>query len=260
VKEAPLLLTPDHPAHITPVQRPAPKSRTSDNATGLWPRTVADARRDRGQFAARPAKYKIVRTKNLHTLTTTWRALLLARENLSDRFEQLVLPHLDSAYNLARWLLRDEQDAKDAVQEAVLRAFRFFDQLRGENARPWLLKIVRNTSMTWLHDKRVRQATPLDDRDSYERSGSVYDSQDPVPDPEELMLAKIDRETINSAIERLPTEFKEVLLLREFEDLSYKEIAGILEIPIGTVMSRLARARALIAKTLGQETGQMVRK
>jgi len=184
----------------------------------------------------------------------------LARENLRDRFELLVLPHLDSAYNLARWLLRDDQDAKDVVQEAVLRAFRFFDQLRGENARPWLLKIVRNASMTWLHDKRVKQATPLDESDSYEKSASVYDSQDSIPDPEELMLAKVDREAINTAIDSLPTEFKEALLLREFEDLSYREIAGILEIPIGTVMSRLARARTLVAKALGQEIGLTVQK
>jgi RNA polymerase sigma-70 factor (ECF subfamily) len=252
------LLIHDHPTHAMPVERLFFES-TSNSATGLRPRTVTDARRERVQFAARPGRYKIVRTRNLHRLTT-WRALLLARENLSDRFELLVLPHLDSAYNLARWLLRDEQDANDVVQEAILRAFRFFDQLRGGNARPWLLKIVRNTAMTWLHDKRARQAVPLDEGDSYERSASVYDSQDSVPDPEELMLARVDRETINTAVERLPTEFKEVLLLREFEDFSYKEISGILEIPMGTVMSRLARARALMAKALGQDASQMVRK
>jgi RNA polymerase sigma-70 factor (ECF subfamily) len=188
------------------------------------------------------------------------RTLPLSKEDLNNRFELLVLPHLDSAYNLARWLLRDEQDANDVAQEALLRALKFFDQFRGGDARPWLLKIVRNTAFTWLQQKRAKNAVSLDDDDEDEQNriqgAAATSSHAPVStsaDPEELMLAKVDRQVMNAAIERLPVKFKETLLLREFEDLSYKEIAMIAEVPVGTVMSRLGRARALLTKHLQEE-------
>jgi RNA polymerase sigma-70 factor, ECF subfamily len=201
---------------------------------------------------------KIVEIQSAST-QSKWRTLGLGKEDLNSRFELLVLPHLDSAYNLARWLLRDEQDAKDVAQEALLRAFRFFDQFRGMDARPWLLKIVRNTSFTWLQQKRAKNAVSLDDdeEDQNEIQGAAATSSLATAsisaDPEELMLAKVDRQVMNAAIERLPVKFKEVLLLREFEDLSYKEIAMIAEVPVGTVMSRLGRARALLTKHLQEE-------
>jgi RNA polymerase sigma-70 factor (ECF subfamily) len=182
----------------------------------------------------------------------------LRKEDLNNRFELLVLPHLDSAYNLAHWLLRDEQDANDVAQEALLRAFRFFDQFRGMDARPWLLKIVRNTAFTWLQQKRAKNAVSLDDDEEDQNqiqsaAASSHSAQNVSADPEELLLAKVDREVMNTAIERLPVKFKEALLLREFEDLSYKEIAMIAEVPVGTVMSRLGRARALLMKHLQEE-------
>jgi RNA polymerase sigma-70 factor (ECF subfamily) len=204
-------------------------------------------------------RYKVVEINSAST-QSKWRMLRLGKEDLNSRFEFLVLPHLDAAYNLARWLLRDEQDAKDVAQEALLRAFRFFDQFRGMDARPWLLKIVRNTSFTWLQQKRAKNAVSLDDDNEADHNQihgaaatSSHAPESISADPEELMLAKVDRQIMNAAIERLPVKFKEVLLLREFEDLSYKEIAMIAEVPVGTVMSRLGRARALLTKHLQEE-------
>src|ERR1700722_1447605 len=218
---------------------------------------LSEAAYPRDHIAASEVRYKMV---GIHTDPTRskWRKLGLSKEDLNKRFELLVLPHLDSAYNLARWLLHDEQDAKDVVQEALLRAFRFFDQFRGMDARPWLLKIVRNTSFTWLQQKRAKNAVSLDDdeEDQNQIQGAAASSHaagSVSAAPPELMLAKVDRQIMNAAIERLPIKFKEVLLLREFEDLSYKEIAMIAEVPVGTVMSRLGRARALLTKHLQEE-------
>jgi RNA polymerase sigma factor (sigma-70 family) len=151
-------------------------------------------------------------------------------------FEEAVMPHLDAAYNLARWLTRNEADAQDMVQEAYLRALRFFGGFHGTDARAWLLTIVRNTCYTWL--KRNR---------SQELSGDfeevVLTKQSDEPDPEASHVLKVRAQLINEAIEKLPLEFREVVILRELEELSYKEIATITGIPIGTVMSRLSRAR-----------------
>src|SRR6266513_780340 len=159
------------------------------------------------------------------------------------RFERLVLPHLDAAYNLARWLTHNDHDAQDVVQEAVLRAFRFFDGLRGE-AKPWLLSIVRNSFLTWLHINRPADTVELDD--------GLVDLIPPEDDgPEVLAARNFDRRMLNEAIAALPLQFREALILRELEDLSYKDIARITDVPMGTVMSRLARARRLLAESLG---------
>lgn len=159
------------------------------------------------------------------------------------RFEEIALPHLSAAYNLARWLTRNDHDAEDMVQEAYLRAFKFFDSFRGEDGRAWLLTIVRNTCYTWLQQNRVQE---LHDA-FYEEAHAETDSGS---DPQALMLQNADRQWINRALEELPLEFREIIILRELEDLSYKEIAAVAEVPIGTVMSRLARGRNMLRAAL----------
>jgi len=160
------------------------------------------------------------------------------------RFEALALPHLDAAFNLARWLARDDQDASDIVQDAFLRAFDAFDGLRGDNARPWLLAIVRNTCFSWLARNRPGALhVPYDEE--------MHAQADIEADPERLALGAEERGRIDAALGRLPLEFREAIVLRELEELSYKEIAAVLAIPIGTVMSRLARGRRLLAQFLG---------
>jgi RNA polymerase sigma-70 factor (ECF subfamily) len=158
----------------------------------------------------------------------------LQEQSDAARFEQAVLPHLDAAFNLARWLTRNDADAEDVVQEGFLRALRFFGGFRGGDARAWLLTIVRNACYTWLRRNRVSElATPFDEE---EHSGES-------DDPETELLEGADREILRQALEALPVEFREVVVLRELEGLSYKKIAGIADVPVGTVMSRLARAR-----------------
>ena len=167
------------------------------------------------------------------------------------RFEAMVLPHLDAAYNLARWLARNDHDARDIVQEASLRAFKFFDGFRGENGRAWLLSIVRNTFYSWLEQRRRQgSSTPFD-----EEAHSMESGLDP-PDnnPESILSRADDARCVNQALARLPLEFREVVVLRDLQDLSYKEIAEVAAIPIGTVMSRLARGRKLLLANLGQIT------
>ena len=159
------------------------------------------------------------------------------------RFEQTVLPHLRAAYNLAVWLLRNRADAEDVVQEAYLRAFRFFAGYHGGDSRAWLLTIVRNTSYNWLQKNRSRElAEPINDEIDLIESGGL--------DPEAFLIRTEDTEALRGALDDLPIEFREVVVLREFEDLSYKEIATIADIPIGTVMSRLARARSRLQRQL----------
>ncbi len=167
-----------------------------------------------------------------------------------ERFEQTVLPHLDAAYNLARWLTRNDQDAQDVTQEACLRAFRFFDGYQGGNMRAWLLTIVRNTCYTWLHQNRAPGSVEVFDEEihSAEFPGSA--------DPEIQVLASADRETVRRALEELPDVFREALILREIEGMSYKEIADVASVSLGTVMSRLARARTRLRHSLGAALGK----
>jgi RNA polymerase sigma-70 factor (ECF subfamily) len=165
-------------------------------------------------------------------------------------FEEAVMPHLDAAYNLARWLTRNEYDAQDMVQEAYLRAFRFFGGFHGSDARAWLLTIVRNTCYTWL--KRNKAAELSGD---FEEAVLMRESDE--PDPEASHLLKVQKQLLNEAIEKLPIEFREVVILRELEELSYKEIASITGAPIGTVMSRLSRARKRLSSYLrGERTAR----
>jgi RNA polymerase sigma-70 factor, ECF subfamily len=168
----------------------------------------------------------------------------------SGQFEAKVLPHLDAAYNLARWLVRDEHCAQDLVQEAYLKALRYFASFRGGDARPWLLGIVRNTCYTWLADQK-RAGKLLEFRDDLDAGDDGQEWVSPQNGPEESLIKKDERTALHNAIEALPIAFREVLILREIEDMSYESIADILQVPMGTVMSRLSRARALLRQTLG---------
>jgi RNA polymerase sigma factor (sigma-70 family) len=158
-----------------------------------------------------------------------------------ERFEACVLPHLDSAFNLARWLLRDRRDAEDAAQESMLRAYRFFGTFRAGDARAWLLQIVRNCCYDWLQKNRPAE---LQDELQEETLPSKERS------PEDLTLVNQDRERLTKALESLPAHFREFLVLRELEGCSYKEIAAITSRPIGSIMSGLARARQQLREAL----------
>jgi RNA polymerase sigma-70 factor (ECF subfamily) len=160
-------------------------------------------------------------------------------------FEQAVSPHLAAAWNLARWLLRDTHDAEDVLQESIARALAHFDGFRGTSARPWLLAIVRNTCFRML-ESRGRAPAPLE-----EEAHAVIDL--PQRDPERQLLRSVEAREINDAVAALLPEFREVFILRELEGLSYKEIAEVAGIPLGTVMSRLSRARADLQRRLAHE-------
>lgn len=153
------------------------------------------------------------------------------------------MPHLDAAYNLARWLTRNPHDAEDVVQEAYLRAFKFFDTLRGADGRAWLLTIVRNTCYTWLQQNRPRDLTVPFDED-------LHSGESDSAEPATLVLKSASHQMLKEALEELPAEFREVVVLRDLEGFSYKEIAEIAKIPPGTVMSRLARARERLKQLL----------
>jgi RNA polymerase sigma-70 factor (ECF subfamily) len=159
------------------------------------------------------------------------------------RFEQVVMPHLDAAYNLARWLVRNPQDAEDMVQEAYLRAFKFFGGFQGGDGRAWLLKIVRNTSYSFLEKNRpAALAEEFDEK--------VHVQETAVPDVEARMVRTVESRMLNDALGELPLNFREVLVLRELEGLSYKEISELIGVPIGTVMSSLARGRERLREAL----------
>jgi RNA polymerase sigma-70 factor (ECF subfamily) len=167
----------------------------------------------------------------------------------TQRFRMLVMPHLDAGYNLARWLTRSEQDADDVLQEASIKAFRFVEQCRGENPKAWFLAIVRNAAFSWLRNNKLPEliTTTDDDGNPLDLTALAAD-----PDtPETIMLEDEARRGMDQAIAALPAVYREVLILREQEEMSYKEIAEVTGMPIGTVMSRLARARAGLAKAVG---------
>src|ERR1700744_738293 len=173
------------------------------------------------------------------------------------RFEQIVLPHLDAAFNLARWMLRSRADAEDVAQEALLRAYRFFGGFHGGDARAWLLQIVRKTCYTWLGKNRPAEIMEFDEtHHSTELGGAVAAGAPDRPQlggsPEAQAIASEDRERLTRALEELPPRFREVLVLRELEGCSYKEIAAITSMPIGSVMSALSRARQRLQQWLPQ--------
>ena len=163
-----------------------------------------------------------------------------------ERFRAVMLPHLDSAYGFARWLTRDPVAAQDLAQESLLRALRYFHAFRGEEARPWLLRIVRNT-WTDMRTRHAAESEPLDAVGTRAADG---------PDPEQQAQAGDRRRHVAAALAALPAETREILVLREIEDLSYKHIAAVLDLPIGTVMSRLARAREKLAAELRGRLGR----
>jgi RNA polymerase sigma-70 factor (ECF subfamily) len=159
------------------------------------------------------------------------------------RFEQAILPHLGAAYRLARWLTRNDHDAADVVQEAYLRACKFFGGFHGEDGRAWLLAVVRNTCLTWLRQHPARERlTPFDEQ--------IHGTGSDAMNPERLFLQKAEAEMLRAALEELPAAYREVVILRELEGYSYKEIAAVADIPMGTVMSRLTRGRERLLRVL----------
>jgi RNA polymerase sigma-70 factor (ECF subfamily) len=168
-----------------------------------------------------------------------------------ERFERLILPHQDAAFNLARWLMRSREDAEDVTQEALVKAFRFFPGFHGGDARAWLLQIVRNACYTWMEKYRSVDLT------------TEFDESVHVPGtatPESAAVAANERERLMKALERLPPRAREALVLRELEGCSYKEIATITSVPIGTVMSTLARARGKLQEFLRPASGESLAK
>lgn len=173
---------------------------------------------------------------------------MASSDETRERFEALVMPHLDAAYNVARWMTRNASDAEDIAQEALLRAFRFFDTFRGEDGRVWLLTIVRNTYLTWIRRKAPQQ-------NSAEFDERIHTDLEAAITPERSALQQATSEDVRRAIEQLPLEFREVILMREIEELSYKEIAAITQAPLGTVMSRLSRGRSMLRHLIVKERG-----
>ncbi len=170
----------------------------------------------------------------------------IAEQRRRSRFESIVLPHLDAAYALARWLTRNDADAADVVQEAVLRAFRYFDTYREGDAKSWILRIVRRTCYSWLERNRPADVVPLDDEEVLD------DGIEGVPigagNIEALLQNRSDLRRLDVLIETLPAPLREVIVLRELQELGYREIAEITGVPIGTVMSRLHRARSALRR------------
>jgi RNA polymerase sigma-70 factor (ECF subfamily) len=172
-------------------------------------------------------------------------------------FEAVALPHLDAAYALARWLTRNDADAADVVQEAFLRAFRYFDTYRGENAKSWMLKIVRRTAYSWLERNRPADLVPLDDEPEAAEPGGV--ASPAANGIEALLESRSDLRRLDRLVEALPAPLRETIVLREVQELGYREIAEVTGVPVGTVMSRLHRARAMLRQAWdGKDVGHAV--
>jgi RNA polymerase sigma-70 factor (ECF subfamily) len=186
------------------------------------------------------------------------RTVPLPEESNTRRFQRIALPHLDAAYNLARWLVRRPEDADDVVQDAMLRAFRAFEGCREATARAWLLRIVRNVAYDRLKTYANRAESGFADVDPDDPEGARFTTDaftGAALDPEGMLVKEDHRRLLNALIAGLPIGFREVVILRELEELTYKEIAEVADIPIGTVMSRLARARDLLQKAWSDRNG-----
>ena len=171
------------------------------------------------------------------------------------RFQEAVLPHLDDALSLARWLTGNVTDAEDVVQDACIRAFSTINSVRDVNSRAWLLTVVRNTAFTWLAKNRPKVLIVTSDEQVFERAGIDMTDRTDVTTPETNLLQKVDAEMLHRAIADLPPAYREVLVLREIEGLNYREISEIASIPVGTVMSRLARARGQLIQRVERFSG-----
>lgn len=167
------------------------------------------------------------------------------------RFEQLILPYLSDAYNLARWMTRNPEDAKDIVQEALIRAFRFFEGYHEGSAKAWLLTIVRNTGYTWLRQNRAQEIENVFEDEALE-------VPERSPSPEMQMIQSAHQELLHKALEMLPLEFREIVILRDLEGFSYKEVVAITGLPLGTVMSRLSRARTRLQREVMERAGKEI--
>jgi RNA polymerase sigma-70 factor (ECF subfamily) len=209
-----------------------------DAARSVLPAAIVDASQSRGAGNKSAVGAVCISMRSIQTP-----AIPIADAVRSQHFERHVLPHLDAAWGLARWLARVDHDAEDVLQEAMLRAYRYYDVGGRDNVRAWLLTIVRNTFYTLR--AQVPAASLLDEFDE-----TIHGGDDDVPTPESLLLRDADAQTLRDAVAQLPVEFREVLVLREFEECSYKEIVDITGLKMGTVMSRLARARERLARLL----------
>ncbi len=189
-----------------------------------------------------------------HSPAMNW----IAERRQRTRFERLVLPHLDAAYSLARWLTRNDADAADVVQEAYLRAFRYFESYREGDAKSWLLRIVRRTCYTWLERNRPAELVALDTVDDVDDASAA--APGPAGDAEALLMSRSDLRRLDRLIETLPTPLREAIVLRELHELDYRQIAEVTGVPVGTVMSRLHRARAALRRAWeGKEAADGVR-
>jgi RNA polymerase sigma factor (sigma-70 family) len=216
-------------------------------------RTPSGAVRAIGQFASRCSVPRPSPIPKQNTAADRRSRLVMNEETKARQFRDVALPHLDAAYNLARWLTRNAQDADDVVQDAYMRAYQFFDGFRGTNPRAWILAIVRNSYYAWTRKTRAQaavrlHATPAGAADN---ENDVQEIELPDPgheDAETALIRKAEADTLHALIAALPVAFRETLVLREMEELPYQQIAEITGAPIGTVMSRLARARGLLQK------------
>jgi RNA polymerase sigma-70 factor (ECF subfamily) len=172
----------------------------------------------------------------------------IAERKRRSRFEQVALPYLDAAYSLARWLTRNDADAADVVQEAYLRAFRYFDSYREGDAKSWLLRIVRRTCYSWLERNRPAELVALEALDDSGDLHAADPAQGSIGDAEALLMSRSDLRRLDRLIEMLPAPLREVIVLRELQELDYRQIAAVTGVPIGTVMSRLHRARAALRR------------